>query len=194
MSERKGSGDTAARDERNAAVEDALRSGTRDLLEREGVGALTARRIATASGRSTMCIYSHFGGTGALLTSVFLEARAQALAAVEGDEPDAARSWLDWARRHPGTYRLLFEHDLAPLGVDPNLRRTLIDEIAARMGEGEAGYRQWALVHGVIALEVAVGPDSTPPNSSSWTRFAVKLIARCCGVTEPRPPRGSTAL
>ena len=108
-------------------VETTLRQGTLALLEAEGFGALSVRRIASASGRSTMCVYSHFGGVAHLLAAVFDDAAQMLEQALEGSAPDAPERYVQWAVEHPQAYRLLFETDLAALGLDPALRAPVIE-------------------------------------------------------------------
>ena len=43
------------------------------LLDEEGPNALTARRLATTAGTSTMAVYTHFGGMPALVKEIVVE-------------------------------------------------------------------------------------------------------------------------
>src|SRR4051794_3980827 len=43
------------------------------LLDEEGPDSLTARRLATQAGTSTMAVYTHFGGMQALVREIVVE-------------------------------------------------------------------------------------------------------------------------
>ena len=52
-------------------VRERLNRGAISLIEREGCSSLGVRRLAQASDRTTMCVYTKFGSRGGLLTAVF---------------------------------------------------------------------------------------------------------------------------
>lgn len=160
-------------------IAERLRIGARQLLEREGASALTARRIAAESGRTTMCIYSKFGGVGALVAAVHDDAAESLLGELSADAATPER-YTEWARANPGAYRLLFEHDPATLGIDEATRRSLIDTVAGRFADGEAGYRIWAMTHGLVTLEAASGGAPVPGRSRSWGEFVRHTIGNFC--------------
>lgn len=153
-----GDGKTRVRSESaTPTVRERLRSGVLALLEESGTADLSVRRIAAASGRSTMSVYSTFGGIGPLLDTVYEDAAALLREGL-GSEPEGAPvRYAAWAREHAGVYQVLFQHDLEALGIQPERRRRLIDACAAVLGDGEEGYRRWALAHGLVVLEGAGG-------------------------------------
>ena len=63
------------------------------ILERDGLSALSARKLATEAETSTMAVYTHFGGMTGLLDAIAVEAFVrftQALTEVrETDDPVA---------------------------------------------------------------------------------------------------------
>lgn len=160
-------------------VREKLRAGVLALLEESGTADLSVRRIAAASGRSTMCVYSTYGGIGPLLDAVYEDAAALVREALGAAQEGAPVRYATWAREHAGVYGLLFEHDLQALGVAPERRRRLIDECAAVLGDGEEGYRRWALAHGLVVLEGAGGPEAAPPRGRTWQRFVSGILDRC---------------
>lgn len=160
-------------------VETRLRRGTLALLEAEGFGALSVRRIASASGRSTMCVYSHFGGVGHLLAAVFDDAAQLLLQALEGPAQDAPERYVQWAVEHPQAYRLLFEADLAALGLDPALRPPVIEQSAAAFGEREEGHRRWAMAHGLATLDRAASRAAAPAGRRQRLGLVASLLSRC---------------
>jgi len=83
------------------------------LVEREGVGAVSMRRLAAELGSGTMSLYNHIPNKGALLDAI----GDRAMASIEWSPlPDAswqdqirvqARALRDVARRHPNTFLLI---------------------------------------------------------------------------------------
>ncbi len=89
------------------------------IVTSEGVGALTARRLATAAGTSTMRVYTHFGSVGGVAAAVcergFAEF-ADALHAVGVTADPLADliaqgfAYLRFATTHPQLYTLMFQY------------------------------------------------------------------------------------
>jgi AcrR family transcriptional regulator len=99
-----------------SARERLIDAGIR-LLEREGVEALQARKVAAEIGMSTMAVYTHFGGMTGLLDAIASEAFtrfAQALTeAPQTDDPVAdflamGVAYHRFALAHPQRYLLIF--------------------------------------------------------------------------------------
>jgi AcrR family transcriptional regulator len=102
-----------------------LRAALR-LIDRDGLDALSMRRLGAALGVEAMALYRHVGSKGALLEGV------AELLLEELELPDAgSASWQDtWtalahsyrrlARGHPGAFRLLA---LSPLGIAARFER-----------------------------------------------------------------------
>jgi AcrR family transcriptional regulator len=150
------------------------------LLAESGPAALTARKVATAAGTSTMSVYSHVGSMELLVRAVVEEGfrtLEQALLAVEPtDDPlrDVAAqttAYLRHATSHPDLYAVMF--GTFPLGpyraTDPaDLkagRRETLDRIghnlvrAAAEGridkapESDLAFTWWSAIHGYALLE-----------------------------------------
>ena len=157
-------------------IENRLRTGALSLLERDGAQALSARKIATEAGRTTMCIYSHFGSVPALLGSLYDNLADDLLSAVDqGDEPTLTLA--AWAETNPGSYRLLFLQDLATLGLDPAQRARLVEELVRRTG----GIDRLAMAHGMLSLSLTVAGELEPPEGApSWTEFVRARLVRLC--------------
>lgn len=131
------------------AVRDALIEGVRSQVRIHGLGNLTVRTLAAASGRSTMCVYTQFEGRKGLLTAAYQHLAGELLGAI--DSADPARSYLEYAMAEPHLYSLLFEADLTTLEVDPELRRNLLLAVLERLGPG--GSEAWPELHGKICLD-----------------------------------------
>jgi AcrR family transcriptional regulator len=94
----------------------ALLQAARQILEAEGLPALSVRRVADAAGCTTMQVYSRFGGKDGLLQALFdegFEALARAQQAVPLTLPPAervrllCRQYLRLASERPHHYALM---------------------------------------------------------------------------------------
>ena len=104
----------------------ALIAAALAAVEQEGPDAVSLRDIAQTLGVSRAAPYRHFADRDALLAAVAargfedLNVGYEAALAAEGDGREklraAGRVYLDFARRRPGLFRLMFESDF--LGRD----------------------------------------------------------------------------
>ncbi|KMO67335.1 Bacterial regulatory protein, tetR family [Mycolicibacterium chlorophenolicum] len=100
----------------SAVSAEVIAAGVR-LLERDGIGSLSARNVATEAGTSTMAVYTHFGGMTGLLDAIAVdvfERFAQALTEVpQTDDPVAdflvmGLAYYRFAQENPQRYQLMF--------------------------------------------------------------------------------------
>jgi AcrR family transcriptional regulator len=87
------------------------------LLEREGVQALNARRVAAEIGTSTMAVYTYFGGMSGLINAIAAESFARFATALtevpHTDDPVAdffamGGAYRGFALANPQRYQLIF--------------------------------------------------------------------------------------
>jgi AcrR family transcriptional regulator len=100
----------------SGAREQLVEGGIR-ILERDGVSALSARKLAAETGTSTMAVYTHFGGMTDVLDAIAGEAFARftrTLTEVEQtDDPVAdfllmGARYREFALANPARYQLMF--------------------------------------------------------------------------------------
>jgi AcrR family transcriptional regulator len=166
-----------------------VRSGAIAAAEKEidlhGHAGFTVERVAKRLGVSAAALYRHFDNREALLKAfvweVFLEfARrcdAEVIAAKQPADKLRAlgRTYLQFAREHPGWFRLQFSREGAALGLDhesvglkyPGELSAAITALLKVRSEKkvQAWYlMNWALVHGLAGLTVVervLGPDQS---------------------------------
>lgn len=142
-------------------VAEQLVLGGRDLISREGTGDLSVRRLVEAAGRSTMCVYSHFGNRKRLLAEVYRSCGDDLLAALAQarNARDLERDYAAHARKEPRHFQYLFAADLDGFGIDQRLRLDLIasvvDLAADRLGAAskDEALTWWLRVHGAVWLD-----------------------------------------
>jgi AcrR family transcriptional regulator len=150
------------------------------ILSTDGAAALSLRRLATATGTSTMAVYTLFGDKPGLLRAMYragFERLGETMrAAVEGgDDPLAALADLGYAYRraalaNPHLYDLMFGRPVATFEPDPADKevadatfRPLVEAVQRCVDAGvmvapdaeRTAFFLWAVTHGMVSLELA---------------------------------------
>jgi AcrR family transcriptional regulator len=145
-------------------------AAARALLEEEGAGALSMRRLADRLGIRAPSIYKHLPDKrtleAALISEGFEETAVAFADAVEGSEQPLvalAAAYRDFARRHPHLYRLMTERPLARELLTPGVEaRAAQPPLDALDGDADRARAVWAFAHGMTILELN---DRFPPGA-----------------------------
>lgn len=193
-----------------AGLRDRLVSAGVELLDTEGVQALTLREIARRAGVSHGAPRRHFPTHLDLLSAIaregFRELGAR-VAGIEATDPREriallARAYLDFAHQRGGMYELMFRHDLLESGR-LGLRDTSLPlfahlaELVARARPGAADPATvtgalWANLHGIAqlrrwgSLRLVTGGDDIEP-------LLTAALDAHLGPVGPVSPREATA-
>ena len=145
----------------------ALRKAAREILEEEGLEALSLRSVARRAGVSHAAPYRHFPSREALLAEIavagFEELRGEIAkaAAAPGAMPDRiARVGAAYARfgaRQSGLLRLMFSNEFPNRAQMPALAgatESIGQEIGAVLGNPIVGLAVWGAVHGLTMLSI----------------------------------------
>lgn len=152
----------------------------RDVLLREGLAALSMRKVAGAVGVSAPAIYRHFANKEAMLTEMCAEGfrifGEYLFRGLQGTTPldrlrQTGSGYLRFALEQPGYYQVMFmmPQELLGFGAMPstNVKRVsstfqfLIDRVRECIAEGDfAADRDphqtaatiWSISHGLVAL------------------------------------------
>jgi AcrR family transcriptional regulator len=150
------------------------------LLDEEGPNALTARRLASAAGTSTMAVYTHFGGMPALVREIVSEGFKRLADHVTDhprtDDPvadlaDLALAYRANAMENPHLYSVMFgATSLGGYRLAPEERAVgiytfvvLSEAVARAMDAGRlrradpglVAQQLWTAMHGYVMLELA---------------------------------------
>jgi AcrR family transcriptional regulator len=133
----------------------------RELLETEGVQALTMRRLADRLGIRAPSLYKHLPNKAALevaLIAVGFEEAAVAFdAATDGAaEPLAAlvTAYRVFVERHPQLYRLMTEGPLPREQLQRGLEGRAAAALVRAAGSPERARAMFAFIHGMVILEL----------------------------------------
>jgi AcrR family transcriptional regulator len=162
-------------------------AAAREILDGEGLGALSMRRIAERLGIRAPSLYKHFPDKQALEAAIISAAfEEQAVeferAVAEGDDPlgALAAAYRAFALAHPHLYRLMTDQELR--------RDLLVPGVEARAGlpiyraageDADRARAAWAFAHGMTLLELT---KRFPPGAdidAAWRE----------GIAAFRPPR-----
>jgi AcrR family transcriptional regulator len=153
-------------------------NAARELLEEEGLDALSMRRLAERLGIRAPSIYKHLPDKQAVEHAVisvgFEELAVLFETAVTGsDDPVVAiaHAYRDFARRHPHLYRLMTERELerdklVP-GAEDRAGRAVFEAFGRDVDLARAA---WSFAHGMTILELN---NRFPPNAdldAAWER------------------------
>jgi AcrR family transcriptional regulator len=133
-----------------------------ELLEEEGPGGLSMRRLAERVGIRAPSIYKHLPDKDALeaaIISVGFERQADVFedALRDADDPlgAIARAYRGFAKAHPHLYRLMTERelrrDLLTPGVEDRAARPVYEAVGRDLDLARAA---WAFAHGMTILEL----------------------------------------
>src|SRR4051794_7104118 len=170
----------------------ALLDAAGEVLHREGPGALTTRRLAQEAGTTTQSIYTLFGGKEGIVRAMFREGYARLEARIrrvrDTDDPladlrESGRAYRAAALASPHYYDVMFGRpvpEFTPDGDDlaaSAATRALLERSVQRcidagllldgVGAGHLAQWLWAVVHGLVSLELAGYVDLGPKRGAS---------------------------
>jgi len=157
-----------------------------ERLSAHGPEALGLRRLATEVGTSTTAVYSLFGGKPGLLRELYVEGFRRLGDRMEQipttDDPESDLVAMGHAYRHSALanhnfYSIMFNNvvpdfepdadaqwyalrSIAPL--EEAVRRALREGVLVAKSEQELVFTAWALVHGLVSLELNGSVPSDP--------------------------------
>jgi len=161
----------------HGALRDALLSASLQLIETEGIGAVSLRRVAREAGVSPAAPYYHFTDRAALLGA--LSAKGFRLLAADLAEATASagspvqalaaliRAYVTFAHRQPAYFQLMFRPELSQYHKHPEakaaedaasacLEQAVADCVSAGVipaAQGDAlAVTAWGLGHGLASL------------------------------------------
>ena len=182
-------------------------AGATSLLEESGSeDAVTLRGVARRVGITAPSIYGHFADRDEMVLAVIAEAFAEldvALAAAAAQDPQdelraVCRAYVEFARKRPNRYRVMFARHRAGDGGAVNDPRSDTDQLAgakafSRLVRAVAGSGHgspevamqdavavWVALHGYVSLR-----DSVP--AFPWPPEETLLEALVSSLTQARP-------
>ncbi|MEM6675715.1 MAG: TetR/AcrR family transcriptional regulator [Planctomycetota bacterium] len=181
----------------------AILDEARRVLEEQGYGALSTRRIASAVGCTATSIYLYFQSKDALVHALidegFEELNRRVLEATGGPGAPherlraAARAYVDFGLERPAYYEIMFmlraeQMERYPAEAYRRARRSLeaFCELTGHTPEDalKHGTIVWATLHGLVSLLIARRVDVSL-DESALVRDAIETA--CAGALEGSP-------
>ena len=167
-----------------------------DLVDVEGLGALTMKRLAVVAGVTQPALYRHVTGMDDVWRELGLRTRLDLAAAMSDacvglSGSDAVRAvasaWRCFGQRHPGRYR---STDRYPVAGDVELEAAVERSIgvlalsmrAYELPADELGHEARLVrsaLHGFVSFELGEGHPTSPPLDATFDRLVERL---CNGV------------
>lgn len=178
----------------HGALREALLGFAAELLDAEGVEAVTVRAVARKAGVTHAAPFNHFPTRSALLTALAATFFEQLAAAVREDlsgasGPDRVRSYaravVDYGLKHPNRYRLMWRRDL--LLDDAALQRAMdaiYEDLIAELSQGRNlngksahtfAVALWSMAHGYVSLRLDGNFEDRKDEVSGQARFEAML-------------------
>ena len=158
----------------------------REVVESEGPEALTMRRLADRLGIQAPSLYKHVREKRELeaeLAALAFEELGTALAPA-ADFGALARGYRAWAVRHAHLYGLATER-LPPGAAPEALEAPLVSRFLAVVGDPDRARAAWALVHGLVELELAGRLPAGSELEATWAA-GIRAFATRAEATAPR--------
>lgn len=196
-------------------VRSALLDAAGEILAGEGPSALTTRRVSAAAGTTTQSIYTLFGGKEGIVRAMYREGYARLATRMRRvratDDPlhdllELGRAYRAAALASPNFYDVMFGRpvpEFTPDEDDLAIAQGTRDVLAAAVRRVvDAGLLQpgvdaddvaqwlWAVVHGLVSLELAGALDLGPKRGVSHV-YDAYLARSLSGYMRAPAPGGS---
>jgi AcrR family transcriptional regulator len=133
----------------------------RRLLEEEGAGALTMRRLAERLGIQAPSLYKHLPDKTALEAAIIATGMEEAATAFEAAVaaatdalPALAATYREFALAHPHLYRLMNNGPLPRRHLPAGLEERTATPLLRAAGSRARARAVWGFAHGMVMLEL----------------------------------------
>jgi AcrR family transcriptional regulator len=161
-------------------------AAARTLLEAEGAGSLSMRRIAERLGIKAPSLYKHLPDKQAVENAVISQGFVEMAEAFEAivDEPgtDAVlalgRAYREVGQEHPHLYRLMTERELDRDALAPGVEDAAASALVRAVGgDADLARAVWAFMHGMTVLELNARFPPDADLDAAWDRGLRALSA-----------------
>jgi AcrR family transcriptional regulator len=156
-----------------------------EVLERDGISALTMRRLASELGIQAPSLYKHVRSKEEIVAGLQARALRDQAAAFAGlhDTTSLASAYRTWALAHPCLYELLSRHSLDRERLPEGLEAAAAAPLLAVAGHDVDRARAlWAFAHGMVDLEIA---GRFPPDADLDAAWAAAVDSFMGGSPAP---------
>jgi AcrR family transcriptional regulator len=204
--------------EKSLDTRDGLLQAARALIDSQGVGAVTMRKVATDCGVSATAIYRHFDDKDALLAALLVESFGRFHRyLIDSERPRTAlmrfrriaQCYFDFSQECPHDYRLIFmtngeslgfhRLDEAQMGQVNGTFGLLVRRISECQDAGIfrddeprlVGAHVWAAFHGLASLLLTGGLGVSETEAHHIANYQLSQLERSLLVSAQETPRFS---
>jgi AcrR family transcriptional regulator len=189
----------------HGALREELLEACVRLIETEGIGAVSLRRVAREAGVSPGAPYHHFPDRAALLAAISVRGFEQLetdLTAARGNETSFREvllalvvAYVTFARRHKAYFQLMFRPELSQPERHPDARKAgdsafaVLTDVVAGCGVSDPdglAVSLWAFGHGLASLAIDGQLDH---RGEQWCTSVDDLIDRAMRFVESVLPK-----
>jgi AcrR family transcriptional regulator len=163
-----------------------LVAAARVVLEKEGRGALTMRRLGDELGIRAPSIYKHFVDKGAVEAAVIEDVFAEIGTALHDSVATSGRgdavtplltTYRAFGVDHPNLYRLATSGPLDRDAIAPGIEDWAGEPFFLATGDPHRAQALWSFAHGMVILEIDDRFADTPGLDHTW-RAGADAFAR----------------
>jgi AcrR family transcriptional regulator len=166
-----------------------------ELLEEEGPGGLSMRRLAERVGIRAPSIYKHLPDKQALEAAIIsagfeLQADAFERALEDAEDPlgALAHTYRQFAKAHPHLYRLMTERELQREMLKPGVEDRAGGPVYEAVGrDADLARAAWAFAHGMTILELNRRFPPEADLDAAWERGLDAFRPAAGNLTPPAP-------
>ena len=191
----------------HGALRETLLTATLELIEQEGIGAVSLRRVARAAGVSPGAPYHHFPDRAALLTALSNEGfrhltktlkKAKVKATATAENPKDAveallQAYVNFAQENPAYFHLMFRPELkqsqktdnedtpadeAFAVLNETVSTSLVNNTEHTVDKDVLAITLWSLAHGLASLWLDGQLAHHNKNPNTLTEQVAKLATK----------------
>ncbi|MDE3064750.1 MAG: TetR/AcrR family transcriptional regulator [Acidobacteriota bacterium] len=162
-----------------ASTRERIGEAAYDLLAERGVAGLSMRALAERLHVKAASLYKHVRDKDEIVAGLQARGIAELARAIEAAGPwpsAAAQAYRAWALEHPHLYEVTMRRPLLRERLPAGLERDVTSMVIALTGRDHEHARAvWALVHGLVDLELAGRLPADADLDTTWRRAIAML-------------------
>jgi AcrR family transcriptional regulator len=158
---------------------DAIERAARNIIDRDGVEALSMRTLASALQIKAPSLYDHVKNRDqviALVQAQGLREFGEAFKAAGVSTREKVLAYRDWALENPNLYPVVFQQHLMRELLPEGLEAEVLAEVVKAAGGSHLQARAlWSQLHGLVDLQLQGRLPSDADTSATWDQVILGI-------------------
>jgi AcrR family transcriptional regulator len=158
---------------------DAIEKAARNIIDRDGVEALSMRTLASALQIKAPSLYDHVKNRDqviALVQAQGLREFGEAFKAAGETTREKVLAYRDWALGNPNVYPVVFQQRLLRELLPDGLEAEVLAEVVKVAGGSHLQARAlWAQLHGLVDLQLQGRLPADADTSATWDQVILGI-------------------